>query len=586
MMLPLSLGNVWAYCVQVAVLTLVGAALVTLLRVRTPAARLVCWRALLAACLGLPLLQPWGEPPSHTAAAVASVIDGAALATTAARGEAWWVAIGWAPLLLAVWLAGTAVWLVRLIIGLVHLRALRRAGAPASLSPAVAEVGEQIGASADIRWVAGIPQPVTFGMRHPVVLLPAALHGMSTEVQRAVVAHELIHVIRRDWVWVLAEELVRAVLWFHPAIWWLLGRTQLAREQVVDAYAVRVLGARRPYMEALLACADRTSFVPVPAFARRRELFQRLTQLSREVEMSRARVLVSFAALALGVICAERYTVAAFPLHAASPAGGTEQASSKDEAQGLRKIVHVDPQYPPHVSLDDVRGVVTLNITVDERGSVIDAQVASAKIIEGASAEGQSHVPGEVAEAVRTAALQWKYEPLPQPMATVVSVAFGKGTDRPVSPGDESSLPSHIQAGEPEGKLRMVYDVERDNDNRQVVIQPRLQVRTEPPAGTGGVADPRKPLRIGGAIKQPRRIHNVDPIYPAEAQAARVQGIVILETIVGTDGTVTDARTLESVPMLDQAARDAVLQWTYTPTIVNGVAVPVIVTVTVNFTLR
>ena len=75
-------------------------------------------------------------------------------------------------------------------------------------------------------------------------------------------------------------------------------------------------------------------------------------------------------------------------------------------------------------------------------------------------------------------------------------------------------------------------------------------------------------------------------MYPAIAQAARVQGIVIVEAIIGTDGKVRDAKVLRSIPLLDQAALDAVRQWEYTPSRLNGVPVPVIMTVTVNFTLR
>ena len=84
----------------------------------------------------------------------------------------------------------------------------------------------------------------------------------------------------------------------------------------------------------------------------------------------------------------------------------------------------------------------------------------------------------------------------------------------------------------------------------------------------------------------PTKVTNVDPRYPPVAQAARVQGVVILEAVIGPDGRVTDVKVLRSVPLLDEAAIEAVRQWTYTPTLLNGVAVPVIMTVTVNFQLR
>ena len=79
---------------------------------------------------------------------------------------------------------------------------------------------------------------------------------------------------------------------------------------------------------------------------------------------------------------------------------------------------------------------------------------------------------------------------------------------------------------------------------------------------------------------------NVNPVYPEDARAAKVQGVVILEIQVDTDGRVTDATVLRSVNMLDDAALDAVLQWEFTPTLLNGRPVPVIMTVTVNFTLQ
>jgi protein TonB len=65
-----------------------------------------------------------------------------------------------------------------------------------------------------------------------------------------------------------------------------------------------------------------------------------------------------------------------------------------------------------------------------------------------------------------------------------------------------------------------------------------------------------------------------------------VQGIVIVQATIGVDGAVVDATVLRSVPLLDQAAVDAVRQWRYTPTSLNGKPVAVVMTVTVNFQLR
>ena len=87
-------------------------------------------------------------------------------------------------------------------------------------------------------------------------------------------------------------------------------------------------------------------------------------------------------------------------------------------------------------------------------------------------------------------------------------------------------------------------------------------------------------------MRPPKKIKDVPPEYPATAQKARVQGVVIMEVRIDERGAVSDVRTLRSIPLLDQAAIDAVKQWRYESTLMNGVAVPVIMTVTVNFSLR
>jgi TonB family protein len=91
-------------------------------------------------------------------------------------------------------------------------------------------------------------------------------------------------------------------------------------------------------------------------------------------------------------------------------------------------------------------------------------------------------------------------------------------------------------------------------------------------------------VRVGGQIKPPTKIKDVQPVYPAIARSARVAGVVTIEAMIGPDGKVMDATVVRSIPLLDQAALDAVQQWEYTPTLLNGVPVPVLVNVTINFT--
>jgi TonB family protein len=99
-------------------------------------------------------------------------------------------------------------------------------------------------------------------------------------------------------------------------------------------------------------------------------------------------------------------------------------------------------------------------------------------------------------------------------------------------------------------------------------------------------AQPVQPVRVGGNVPPPKKVKDVRPAYPAVAQSARVQGVVIIEATIGPDGHVQEARVLRSIPLLDASALEAVRQWEFTPTMLNGVPVPVIMTVTVNYTLQ
>jgi TonB family protein len=104
--------------------------------------------------------------------------------------------------------------------------------------------------------------------------------------------------------------------------------------------------------------------------------------------------------------------------------------------------------------------------------------------------------------------------------------------------------------------------------------------------GTTGVAqDQVAPMRVGSTVQAPVKTRDVPAVYPPEAQRAGVQGTVLVEVVVGADGRVTEARVLRPVALLDQAALDAVRQWEFAPTLLNGTPVSIVMIVTVNFTL-
>ena len=126
-------------------------------------------------------------------------------------------------------------------------------------------------------------------------------------------------------------------------------------------------------------------------------------------------------------------------------------------------------------------------------------------------------------------------------------------------------------------------DAGRSADAQQALTRATELVRRAR-LGPAAAASGSAPLRVGGDIAEPRKIVDVKPVYPQAAQDAKISGIVILEVIIDTTGGVRDAKVLRSQPMLDQAALDAVKQWRFTPTLLNGAPQEVIMTVTMNFT--
>jgi beta-lactamase regulating signal transducer with metallopeptidase domain len=237
-----ALGNILAWSLQAAVVVSVASVLPWLLRLDAAGVRYAYWRVVALVCLALPWVQPYrGMQPSRPSSA-GTVVD--TIAASAVSPIPSSLSIDWATVVVAVLATGVVLRLLWLSFGLVKLRQLRLS---AATEPAVAvDTDLQLtpGKVADIRYAPDLDQPVTFGVRRPVVLLPEILRSQSPDIQRAVIGHELLHVRRHDWAWLIAEEIAVCFFWFHPAAWYLASRIQLAREEVVDEQAILLTGRR------------------------------------------------------------------------------------------------------------------------------------------------------------------------------------------------------------------------------------------------------------------------------------------------------------------------------------------------------
>jgi protein TonB len=224
-----------------------------------------------------------------------------------------------------------------------------------------------------------------------------------------------------------------------------------------------------------------------------------------------------------------------------------------------RRTFSVTPVYPADAQGIEAVGTVSLAATIDEAGRVVEirkvreplvlSQTATTPTAIRIAAEGMLR---ESAAALR----RWTYDPPSSgPISFLVSFSFRPGAE--TTNAQSGTIPAGGTGVPATGAVAGGF-------------------------ATGGAG---QPVRVGAGIRPPTQITRVQPVYPAVAQSARVSGVVILEALIGADGRVSDARVLRSIPLLDQAALDAVRQWVYAPTLLNGVPVPIVMTVTVTFTL-
>jgi beta-lactamase regulating signal transducer with metallopeptidase domain len=141
-------------------------------------------------------------------------------------------------------------------VGFYRLRLyVRKAHSLRPLPEAVVEMCRLVGVSPPLYFSSEIGSPVAFGVWKPLILVPESFREMPRDFQRAISCHELWHVRRNDWLFVLLQEVAVAILWFHPAMWWLSSRIQLSREQVIDRLVLKTTGERKSYLDALLQIA-------------------------------------------------------------------------------------------------------------------------------------------------------------------------------------------------------------------------------------------------------------------------------------------------------------------------------------------
>ena len=440
---------------------------------------------------------------------------------------------GFAGVVIAIWIGGVAVSLATLMFGVVWLLWLSRRSTPAG--------AVWLDAEAAVRARLGLPAPVrirvtrhpallvTWGVINPVILLPADADTWPAERVSVVLAHEMAHLARRDWLTQLAAEMVRAIHWFNPLFWLACARLRQESEHASDDIVLDLGFARTSYATHLVDLARAFSthgrtWLPAPSIARPSTLERRVRAMLNPHVNRRPVSLVRRIALVI--------LLSATALSIASASQGTAMPSGTVSDPSGRLISGVS------VRLSALEGEVFYQIQTDAEGAFQFPAVPSGEYMLSARQLGFLSVRRRVS----------------------------------ITPGTPA-----MAIGLQVGTLRETVTVTGGKDD---VDGPRTEERASH-FGTQTCT----PQDTGGHLVPPMKIRDVRPRYKKAWFDARLEGSILMQARIGLDGRVKDVEVVSPVNVdLEEEAIGAVSQWEFTPTWLNCEPVEVRMFVTVAFT--
>ena len=376
-----------------------------------------------------------------------------------------------------------------------------------------------------------LAMPLTWGIFRPVIVLPSGAEHWPEDRRRIVLSHELAHIARHDWLLQICAELARAVYWFHPLVWLAAARLRQESERAADD-AVLLSGVAPSLYASQLLDLARTlehsgrAWSTALAIARPSNLERRFAAMlnpsvNRRHLSTRTKLLIPFLALALLL------PLAALRLTAQSRAGKTSGSIHDPSGAGVLNATVVMSNHDTN----------TIDMTTTDR-------------------EGNFSFVGLPAG---------KYE------LQVYKPGFQTYRQADVS----------LDAGR---EFTEVFTLEVGAITEHVMVVPG---DSEKPVVTDKTSGKPSRLAVGGTVEAAKLIKKVQPMYPESAKSAGVQGTVVLHAVIGMDGKPLSLRVMNSQvdPDLARSAVEAVSQWRYTPTLLNGDPIEVDTTITVNYSL-
>jgi len=553
-----------------------------------------------------------------------------------------------------IWGIGFLIQLFRFLVGVFSIRTLKEKGSEirdSRVNRILEDVETSFSGHRKTRIFSSsrVPYPMAAGIFKPFILMPQSLLPKLRDSEiRGILLHELSHVHHRDHIAGILQRIVKAVYWWNPLAYALSNAHSRTREEISDNHAL-LLNDAKEYAECLISLAEKTAYFKravastgmasshIPLMDRVKHILSRERIMETSMKKSYFVVIIVVAFLILAGITGTRLTFAT---------GNQDRLIETQEGRSPQWIKRVEPVYPEQVRAAGIEGTVVIEAQTDPEGNVI-----LLKIRKGAH--------DLLNKAAVEALIQWKFKPalingIPHRIEFTVSFRFSLADEKPgisitrevVVPEEEASPvravgeikpPKLIKKVEPVypeiarqaqvegvvileattdiyGRVKAVrvlrsiplldqaaVDAVRqwvyepmiiDGEPRGVIFTVTVSFKLDekkPKAGVFGIVgqeDQRPPIRATGEIKPPKLIKKVEPVYPEQAKKAGIGGVVILEVTTDVYGRVKAVRVLRSIPLLDQAAVDAVRQWVYEPMIIDGEPRGVIFTVTVSFNIK
>ena len=455
-------------------------------------------------------------------------------------------------LILLLWGLGTLFLVVNLLGGLTRLAWISARSKPVAdedWAQTIVRICGQLGIARRVRVLQSADaasMPSTWGIVRPRILLPAGATEWSAERREVVLSHELAHIARHDWLVQICAELSRGLYWFHPLAWFAAASLRRESERACDdsvlnsgieasRYADQLLDLARTLKNAHRGWSAALA-IARPSNLERRFIAMLNPHLNRCGISPRVGLRAKVAALCLLL------PLAALRLPGQNLAGKFSGAI-------------FDPS-------DGAVPTATIIMT-NQKANTIDMTTSNA--------EGNF-----VFKALPAGDYEMK----------VLKPGFAvyRAPQVMLEPGRDVILTVKLDIG----SITDNVDVEFEYRGQRHAFdaQGESSTKASPSKETAAGAKPMR-LRIGGNVEAAKVLTKVQPVYPEGAKAAGAQGTVVLHAVVGKDGKLLSLQVLNSQinPDLARAAVEAVSQWRYQPTLLNGEPVEVDTVVTVNFTL-